>query len=145
MKRRPDLKIANNFDADDEFSIRPKAYAFENGLHERYRQRFEGRLKVLLNSGIYGLWSQWERMRFSMRNNDDQKLGSTAGSPGDPISFENSSILWLFLAQTMAWLAALVAFLAEKIYKTVPRNFYASGYSLLTIVGKLRRKARLME
>ena len=66
MKRRPDWKIANNFASKEKFGVEESSYYFSGGLHRRYRNRFEGRLKVLLSSGIYGLWRKWQRIRFSM-------------------------------------------------------------------------------
>ena len=55
MKRRPEWKFANNFESTDEFSIREVAYSFHSGLHERFLKRFEGRFKVILSAGFYGL------------------------------------------------------------------------------------------
>ena len=115
MKRRPEWKFANNFESNDNFSIRETAYSFTSGLHERFQKRFEGRFKVILSSGFYGLWRRWERIKFSMSGlrHDDKKLEPTTGSPGDPMSFENSATFWVFWAQPLAWLGTLAVFSVE--------------------------------
>ena len=115
MKRHPGWKIANNFESVDKFGVQTQGYLFTAGLHERYRRRFEGRLKVLLGSGIYQLWSKWQRIRLS--NNglhyDEKTQHASNGSPGDPLSFGNSATWWLVWAQRLSWLAAFAVFTAE--------------------------------
>ena len=117
MKLHPDWKIANNFYSGDQFGVRKEAYVFTSGLKRRYQDRFEGRLKALVSSGIYELWVRWNRIKFSMSGlrHDEQKLSSFNGSPGDPVSFKNSALLWLFWSQCVAWLGTLVVFSFELI------------------------------
>ena len=106
MKQHPSWKIANNFETIDPFSVDVIRYQFSEGLHERHSRRLAGRLKALLSSGIYGLWNRWDRIRFSSGGlrHDQKTLDTTNGSPGDPMSFENSATRWVFWAQAMAWL-----------------------------------------
>ena len=44
---------------------------------------------------------------------DDKKLEPTNGLPGDPVSFENSAVSWVFWAQSFGWAAACAAFVSE--------------------------------
>ena len=90
---------------------------FTSGLKRRHQDRFEGRLKVLVSSGIYELWVRWNRIKFSMSGlrHDEQKLSSFNGSPGDPVSFKNSALSWLFWSQCVAWLATFVVLSFELI------------------------------
>ena len=115
MRRKPEWKIANNFGSKDSVGAEGKSYSFFSGLHERYSKRFEGRLKILLSSGIYQLWSRWERVRFSKSGlrHDAGNLEPMNGSPDDPLSFENSATWWLFWGQSLAWLCSLAALFAE--------------------------------
>ena len=117
VERRPDWKIVNNFANDDEFEVQETAYYFSNGLHRRFRNRFEGRMKVLVSSGIYWLWSKWQRIRSSLNGlrHYEQKMRVTNGLRGDPMSFQNSASRWLFLAQFMLWFAAVVVFGMERL------------------------------
>ena len=91
MRRQSKWKIANNRGTKDEFAVQEHGYVFTAGLHEQFRRRIEGRLEVLLWSGINGLWSKWENKRFpaSGLRHDEKIEEPTNGSPGDPMSFEN--------------------------------------------------------
>ena len=124
MKRRPNWKFASNFESHDRFGMEENVYLFSSGLHKPFKERFEGRLKVLVSSGIYKLWSKWQRIRFSMSGlrHGNSKLEPTNGSPGDSMSFENSAASWLFWAQSLAWLGAVIAFVAELMYDFVKQT-----------------------
>ena len=124
MKCHPSWKVGNNFYSDDKFGVPKKAFVFTSGMKRRYHDRFEGRLKALVSSGIYELWVRWNRIKFSMRNfprHDEKKLKSSFnGSPRDPVSFKNSVLSWLFWFLyfglfRVAWLATLVVFSFELI------------------------------
>ena len=65
MEANPSLKYANNLDADDDFGVTFKGYAFTDGLHPRIAKAVIGRFKVLISSGIYWFWEKWDRIRFS--------------------------------------------------------------------------------
>ena len=119
LKRRPDLKIANNFHSNDNFGVREMGLWFQSGVHERYRRRFVGRMDTIISSGIYGLWNKWHRIRFSAAGTeaeDVQKHKPANGVPGDPISFDNSALFWIFWAQSLCWLAAFAIFWLEVIW-----------------------------
>ena len=121
MQRRPDLKIANNFRSDDNFGVREVGFWFTSGMHEPFRRRFVGRMEALLSSGIYGLWNKWQRIRFSGGGGGGLRLGgvkldSVNGMPGDPVSFDNSALFWIFWAQSFGWIAAFTMFAAEVVW-----------------------------
>ena len=139
MERHPDWKIANNFASQDKFGLQAQAYIFSEGLHRRYRNRVEGRFKTLLSSGIYGLWSKWQRIKFSMSGlrYDEKKLEATNGSPGDPLSFENSEISWLFLAHCLMSLGAFVVFGVEQVLNIIVKKFkllWAAAFGLISCI-----------
>ena len=122
MRRHPDWKIANNFESGDKFGVRIEFYQFTAGLHERHTRRFEGRLQLLLGSGIYELWNKWQKIRVGMSGPRHEKKseGAWNGLPGDPMSFENSAIAWLFWAQYFAWAAACATLFVEAVLIRLP-------------------------
>ena len=129
MKRHPEWKIANNFESsNDDFGIQDRVVTFSGGLHDRYRNRMERRIKVLQGSGILELWRRWERIKVPMSGlrYDDKNIEPTTGLPGDPMSFENSATSWLFKAQSVAWLFAVAIFSVEVIHSPVAKGLKAA-------------------
>ena len=47
---------------------------------------------------------------------DDERLEPANGLPGDPISFDNSTLRWVFFAQSFSWLTAFAVFLGEAMW-----------------------------
>ena len=123
MRRRPDLKIANNFLAGK---------ILETAMHKRYRQRFEGRLGRILSSGVNGLWSKWHKFRSSPSGLKyyTAKPEVSNGQPGETISFDNSAIAWIFLAQSVCLLSAGVTFLAEIVSRSLAWTHQCSTLTL---------------
>ncbi|CAG7726528.1 unnamed protein product [Allacma fusca] len=139
MDKKSALKFAHNFKTQDPFLKQPDGYYITSGMHETY-QLIPNRMKTLLSSGLYWLWTKWDDIRFSNTGNvkegipvNDKHESSQASlkpfSTSDPdvyLSFQLFGFCLFVSASVLVleWITpGIVSYCCHRRFSTLVREF----------------------
>lgn len=117
MELNPKIKVASNFEDQESFLVHPIAYSFTSGLDPAYQGSVLRKMKMLMSSGVYGLWEKWHRIKFTAGGLRHDQIELRSSDNVQPLSFDNSGTSLLFMAQLYAWCVGVCAFVAEILLK----------------------------
>ena len=87
---------------------------FTNGLHLEFAKGVIDRFRVLISSGIFGLWERWDRIRFSQSGLQSQsQVARHEKILHKPLSFDNYGTPWLLGFQIVVWVTTVIVFVIE--------------------------------
>ncbi|CAG7718108.1 unnamed protein product [Allacma fusca] len=111
------LKFHHNFLSSDSLKTETFPYIFVSPISSYFRNIPLEHLKALVETGIYGLWSKWEPIRFRRyKNFKVEKLTNDAAvNDFQPLSFESSDIVVILYLALVGLAASKIIFWLEII------------------------------
>ena len=119
--RKYRLKFARHYDPTDKSLERTVRYSFTGGLHKWHEKFVPRRLKSLVTSGVFQVWTQWDQLRMQVvcRGSSSETAETYV-----PLSIGGSDLHVVFKTFTLLLLVSGVVFLLELIVRAATNGYF---------------------
>ena len=112
--RKYGVKFARHHEPTDRTLERTVRYGFTTGLHSWHEKLVPRRLRTLVTSGIFQVWTKWEQLRMKTSSYESSSETEVLYLP---LSMESSDLHLVFKSFTLLLFASGTVFLYELIVK----------------------------
>ncbi|CAG7722546.1 unnamed protein product [Allacma fusca] len=129
LKQVEGLKVGDNLKVDDGYLTFSNIFGMSSNMRTEHHRCVSGRMKMLMESGIYWFWEKLEGIRFPK-----YKMVSKKENLEKPLSFSGSCMQLVFYCFLVSMVVHTTVFVLECIVNSVKLRMLALGVVYMKIV-----------